>query len=179
MLGELTQTLSIYSIPAILLLIPLVGAFRGIKVYETFIEGATEGFQTAIKIIPCLVAMLMAIRIFRDSGAMQLCIDFLNPILAFLDISPELVPLALMRPLSGGASLGIVTELLHTHGPDSLIGKISSTLIASTDTTFYVLTVYFGAIGIRNARYAASVGLLGDAMAFFASIYICTYIFCS
>ena len=177
MLNLLCDILSVWAIPGILFFILLAGILRGVKVYETFIEGAAEGFQTAIRIIPCLVAMLVAIGIFRESGAMQLFTDFLNPLLTFLGIPPELVPLGVMRPLSGGGSLGLMTEILYTYGPDSLLGKIASTVLASTDTTFYILTVYFGAVGIKRAGYSVFVGLTGDIASFFASIYICNYLF--
>jgi spore maturation protein B len=177
LLDWLTQGVSVWAIPAILLFIPLLGSLRGVRVYEAFIEGAGEGFQTAIRIIPALVAMLVAIGIFRDSGAMLKCVEFLNPMLSMFGIMPELVPLALMRPLSGSGALGMTTEILHTHGPDSLIGQIASTVIASTDTTFYIITVYFGAVGITRASYAVFVGLTGDIVSFLASVYICVYLF--
>lgn len=159
------------------LLIPVIGYLRKVKVYEAFIEGAGEGFQTAIRILPCLVAMLVAISVFRASGAMDACVAFLAPALDILGIPSELVPLAIMRPLSGSGSLGLATELLNTYGPDSLVGKIASTVLASTDTTFYVLTVYFGAISISNPRYAPLVGLSGDIASFLLSVYICQYLF--
>jgi spore maturation protein B len=177
LLDWLSQILAVWAIPAILLIVPLIGSLRGVKVYETFIEGASEGFQTAIRIIPCLVAMLVAIGIFRDSGAMEKCVEFFNPLLTAFGIMPELVPLALMRPLSGSGSLGLATEILHTYGPDSLIGKIASTIIGSTDTTFYIITVYFGAIGITKPGYSVFVGLTGDIIGFLASVYICVFLF--
>lgn len=176
---ELCEQLSVWVIPAVLLIIPLVGYLRKVKVYEAFVEGAGEGFHTAIRILPCLVAMLVAISIFRASGAMDECVLFMSPILNVLGVPSELVPLAIMRPLSGSGSLGIATELLNTYGPDSLFGRIASTLLASTDTTFYILTVYFGAIAINNPRYAPLVGLSGDIVSFLASVFICQYLFSS
>ena len=172
MLSEFSDQLSRWAIPAILFLIPLIGYLRGVKVYETFVEGAAEGFGTAIRIMPFLVAMLVAIHIFRSSGAMDVFIGFLQPFLEFFNIPPELAPLALMRPLSGSGSLGITMELLDTYGPDSLIGRMASTILGSTDTTFYILTVYFGAIGVSNPRYSVIVGLAGDLIGFFCAIYI-------
>ncbi|WP_371370832.1 spore maturation protein [Sporomusa aerivorans] len=177
MLLTLCEQLSVWAIPVVLLLIPVIGYLRKVKVYEAFIEGAGEGFQTAIRILPCLVAMLVAISVFRASGAMDACVAFLAPALDILGIPSELVPLAIMRPLSGSGSLGLATELLNTYGPDSLVGKIASTVLASTDTTFYVLTVYFGAISISNPRYALLVGLSGDIASFLLSVYICQYLF--
>ncbi|WP_425061114.1 Spore maturation protein B [Sporomusa carbonis] len=177
MLTELCEQLSVWAIPVVLLLIPVVGYLRRVKVYEAFVEGAAEGFHTAIRIMPCLVAMLVAISIFRASGALDACVAGINPILKALGVPPDLVPLAIMRPLSGSGSLGLATEILNTFGPDSLVGKIASTVLASTDTTFYVLTVYFGAIGISNPRYSVFVGLFGDVASFMASVYICQYLF--
>ena len=173
----ISEELSIWAIPAILLLVPMIGFFQKVKVYEAFVEGAAEGFQTAIRIMPFLIAMMVAINIFRVSGALDMCVEGIKPILQFWGVPPELVPLAIMRPLSGTGSLGLTTELLNTHGPDSMIGRIASTVLGSTDTTFYILTVYFGAVGITKPRYSVFVGLLGDMIGFVGSIYICQQLF--
>ncbi|MPN38770.1 Spore maturation protein B [bioreactor metagenome] len=127
--------------------------------------------------MPFLVAMMVAINVFRASGAMDAVITLISPLLSLLGVPAELVPLAVMRPLSGTGSLGLATEILNTFGPDSLWGRIASTVMGSTDTTFYILTVYFGAVGIRKPRYSVFVGLLGDLTGFFVSIYICTKVF--
>ncbi len=177
MLVELCEQLSVWAIPAVLLIIPVIGYLRKVKVYEAFVEGAGEGFHTAIRIMPSLVAMLVAISIFRASGAMDACVSFMEPVLRVLGVPSDLIPLAIMRPLSGTGSLGLATELLNTYGPDSLVGKIASTVLASTDTTFYVLTVYFGAVSVSNPRYAIIVGLSGDIASFLVSVYICQYLF--
>lgn len=177
MLIELCQQLAVWIIPAVLLIIPVIGYLRKVKVYEAFVEGAGEGFHTAIRILPCLVAMLVAISIFRASGAMDACIRIMSPLLSFIGVPSDLVPLAIMRPLSGSGSLGIATELLNSHGPDSLVGQIASTVLASTDTTFYVLTVYFGAVAVNNPRYAPFVGVAGDIASFLASVFMCQYLF--
>lgn len=177
MFVEICQQVSLWAIPIILVIVPVVGYFRHVKVYEAFVEGAGEGFHTAIRIMPFLVAMMVAINIFRASGAMYVCVETIEPVLTFLGVPPELVPLALMRPLSGTGALGITTELLNTHGPDSMIGRIASTILGSTDTTFYILTVYFGAVGISKPRYSVCVGLLGDFIGFIGSIYICRQLF--
>ena len=171
------ETLSLWVIPLFLLLIPVTAFLRRVKVYEAFVEGAAEGFQTAIRIMPFLVAIMVAVNVFRASGAMDQFVRFLSPLLTYAGVPPELVPLAIMRPLSGTGSLGLTTEILQTYGPDSLIGRIASTVLGSTDTTFYVLTVYFGAVGIVKPRYAVFVGLIGDLTGFFASIYICRLLF--
>ncbi|MDR3560072.1 MAG: spore maturation protein [Negativicutes bacterium] len=177
MFGHFCEILSIWAIPVILLLIPLAGYLRQVRVYEVFVEGAAEGFHTAVRIMPFLVAMMVAVSIFRASGAMDDGVAFLQPLLLLFGVPPELVPLAIMRPLSGTGALGLTSEILNTAGPDSLAGRIASTVLGSTDTTFYVLTVYFGAVGIRNPRYAPAVGLLGDLTGFFGAVYICQLLF--
>ncbi len=174
---DVLEGLSLWMIPLVLLLIPLVGFGRKVKVYEAFVEGAGEGFQTAIRIMPFLVAIMVAVNVFRASGAMGALVAVLSPLISSLDVPPELIPLAIMRPLSGTGALGMTTELLQTYGPDSLIGLIASTVLGSTDTTFYVLTVYFGAVGIMKPRYAVFVGLSGDLIGFFASLFICRLLF--
>lgn len=174
---DMLATLSVWMIPLLLLAIPLVGVVRRVKVYEAFVEGAAEGFQTAIRVMPYLVAMMVAINIFRASGAMGALAELLSPVCVLLGIPADIVPLAIMRPLSGSGSLGLTTEIIHTFGPDSFIGKLASVIIGSTDTTFYILTVYFGAIGITKPRYSLFVGLFGDLIGFFASVYFCQKIF--
>ena len=177
MVDDLCRQLSNWAIPFLLMIIPLIGYIRRVKVYEAFVEGAANGFQTAIKIMPFLVAMLVAVNIFRASGAMDIFISIFEPVLKIVGVPPDLIPLGIMRPLSGTGSLGLVTEILETHGPDSLNGRIASTVLGSTDTTFYILTVYFGAVGIRNPRYSVLVGLIGDMTGFLGSVYICRRLF--
>jgi len=177
MIEFLIGYVSKWAIPFLIFFIPVFAYIRGVNVYEVFIEGAEEGFKIAIKLIPYLVAMLIAISIFRNSGAMAMSVDTIRPITDFLGIPGEVLPLAIMRPLSGGGALGITTELINTYGPDSFIGRLASTMQGSTDTTFFVLTVYFGSVGIRKYRHALWVGLLADVTTFLASIYIVTRIF--
>ncbi|MDR3591467.1 MAG: spore maturation protein [Negativicutes bacterium] len=177
MFGQFCEILSVWIIPLVLLLVPLAAYLRRIPVYEAFVEGAAEGFQTTLRIMPFLVAMMVAVSIFRASGALEDSVNLLRPLLAFLGVPPELVPLAVMRPLSGTGALGLTTEILNTEGPDSLVGRIASTVMGSTDTTFYVLTVYFGAVGIRKPRYSVAVGLIGDLVGFFGAVYICRILF--
>ncbi len=174
---ECCQQLSIWAIPIILLVIPVVGYFRNVKVYEAFVDGASEGFHTAIRIMPFLVAMMVAVNIFRASGAMDVVVEYMGSLLYAFGVPPDLVPLAIMRPLSGTGALGLTTEILNTYGPDSMMGRIASTVLGSTDTTFYILTVYFGAVGITKPRYSVFVGLLGDMIGFLGSIYLCQYLF--
>ena len=164
--------ISNWAIPMVLLIIPSIGLIKGVKLYESFVTGAEQGFITAIKIIPYMVSMLVAIGVFRASGAMELLIKVISPFFDMIKIPPEILPLAIMRPLSGGGALGIATELIHTYGPDSFIGRLASTMQGSTDTTFYVLTVYFGSVGIKKYRYALSLGLIADLTTLITAIFI-------
>ncbi|GGA22819.1 spore maturation protein [Paenibacillus physcomitrellae] len=157
--------------------IPLYAFFRKIPVYESFVDGAKDGFSTAIGIIPHLVGMMVAISVFRASGAMDFLIGLAAPLVQWLHIPPEVLPLGILRPLTGTGSLAFTTDLIKTYGPDSMIGRIASTIQGSTDTTLYVLTVYFGAVGIRNGRYALKVGLFSDLVGFAAAIFICLLLF--
>ncbi|GIP37514.1 spore maturation protein B [Paenibacillus sp. J31TS4] len=174
---EFVSLLSAWSIPALLVFIPLYAASRRVPVYESFVEGAKDGFQTAVSIIPQLVGMMVAITVFRASGAMELLIGLLRPLLDLVGVPGEVLPLAFLRPLTGSGSLAYTADLIQTYGPDSMIGRIASTIQGSTDTTLYVLTVYFGAVGIRKAGYALKVGLFSDIIGFVASIVICALVF--
>lgn len=166
-----------WAIPVFLFCIPLYAFLRGVKVYECFIKGAEEGFGIAVRIIPYLVAMMMAVGIFRQAGVMELIARHSGNLFQWLHIPPDIVPLALMRPFSGGGALGIAAELIKSYGPDSLIGRLASTMQGSTDTTFFVLTVYFGSIGVKKYRYSLAVGLLADLTTLMASVYIVNKIF--
>lgn len=169
--------ISAWAIPVIIVFIPVYAAYRKIPVYESFVDGAKEGFDTAIRIIPHLVGMMVAISVFRASGAMELMIGWIRPLCEMLGIPSEILPLAILRPITGAGSLAFTTDLIQQFGPDSMIGRIASTIQGSTDTTLYVITVYFGAIGIRKASYALKVGLISDAVGFIASILVCYLVF--
>jgi len=157
--------------------IPLYAAYRKVPVYESFLDGAKDGLGTAINIIPHLVGMMVAISMFRASGAMDMIAMLIRPLFDRLGVPSEVLPLGLLRPLTGAGSLAFTTELIKTYGPDSMIGRIASTIQGSTDTTLYVLTVYFGAVGVRKSRYALKVGLFSDLVGFVAAIIICLYVF--
>ncbi|MEW6458502.1 MAG: nucleoside recognition domain-containing protein [Bacillota bacterium] len=174
---ELVGAVSKWAIPVFLAVVLIAGAIRGVRVFEAFVEGAEQGFGMAVKIIPYLVAMVVAISVFRASGAMDCFVGLISPLLTFVGAPPEILPHALMRPLSGGAALGIATELIEKHGPDSFIGLLVSTMQGSTDTTFYILTLYFGAVGVRRYRYAVASGLTADLTTLLASIFIAGIVF--
>ena len=174
---EIVNLLSVWAIPAMIAFIPLYAHYRKVPVFETFVEGAKDGFDTAIRIIPHLVGMMVAISVFRASGALDWTISWFRPLLDRVGVPGEVLPLALLRPITGAGSLAFTTELIDRFGPDSLIRRIASTVQGSTDTTLYVLTVYFGAVGIRKTRYALKVGLLSDLVGFVASVIICLMVF--
>ncbi|HLE33405.1 MAG TPA: spore maturation protein [Bacteroidota bacterium] len=169
--------LSIVAIPLILLSFLGWGIVKKVKVYEVFVEGAKDGFQVAVRIIPYLVAMLVAIGIFRASGAMDVLSMILAPATNLIGMPAETLPMALMRPLSGSGSLGIMTEFMKVHGPDSFIGVLASTMYGSTETTFYVLAVYFGAVNVRNTRHALPAGLTADLFGMLGAVFITRILF--
>lgn len=171
------QLMSRWTVALILSSILLIGFIRKMPIYEIFIEGAKEGFDTVVKIIPPLVAMFVAIGMFRASGAMDAIVKALSPVTSLLGMPAELLPLALMRPLSGGASMGIVSDILKNYGPDTIIGKMASIMYGSTETTIYVLTVYFGSVGIKNVRHALIAGLLTDLCSVIFAVLITQLIF--
>ena len=173
----LISVISLVAIPLVLLVFLGWGLFKKVKVYEVFVEGAKDGFNVAIRIIPYLVAMLAAIGIFRASGALELLITVLTPVTSFIGMPPETLPMALMRPLSGSGSLGIMTELMKVHGPDSLIGIMASTMYGSSETTFYVLAVYFGAVNVKNTRHAVPTGVIADVAGMLAAVWIVNLLF--
>ena len=160
-------------IPALVVLLLGFGALRKVKVYEVFVAGARDGFSTAVKIIPYLVAILFAVGMLRAAGGMSLLGSAMGPLLHPLGIPAEILPMALLRPLSGSGAYGLMIELIQTHGPDSPIGYLASTLQGSTETTFYVLAVYFGAVNVTKTRHAALAGLSADFAGFIGAILAC------
>jgi spore maturation protein SpmA len=174
---SIIQVISILAIPMLIFIFIGYGALKKVKIYEVFVEGAKEGFDVAIRIIPYLVAMLVAIGIFRAGGAMEFLIVLLQPFTNFIGMPAEALPMAIMRPLSGSGSLGIMAEIIATHGPDSFIGILVSTFFGSTETTFYVLAVYFGAVNIRKTRHALAAGLLADIAGILGAVFIVRLLF--
>jgi spore maturation protein SpmA len=167
------NALSILAIPFLLSFFPLYAAARGVKVYDEFVEGAKEAFPVILKIIPFLVTMLVAIGMFKGAGGIDLLTRALNPVLAPLHFPPDLVPMALMRPLSGSATLALLTDIVHRLGSDNIVSLMAATIYGSTETTFYVVAVYFGAVGIKQTRHAIPAGLLADLTGVIASVIIC------
>ena len=177
MIRAALNAISLWAIPVLLVGIPLVGMIRKIKVYDVFIEGAKEGFQVAVRIIPFLVGILVAIGMFRASGAMDMLTNALRPLTTATGFPADLVPLAILRTLSGSGSLAFTTDLVKRFGPDSVLGRTAATMYGSSETTFYVLAVYFGSIGVKRTRHAIPAALTGDLVAAIAAVAVCSWMF--
>ncbi|HET8538763.1 MAG TPA: nucleoside recognition domain-containing protein [Anaeromyxobacter sp.] len=164
------DVISTWAIPLLLAGIPAVALARGVKVYPAFVDGAKQGFETAVRIIPPLVAILVALGMLRASGAMEAATRALAPVTGWLGIPASVVPMVLVRPLSGGAALGVVGDVLRSDGPDSYAGRLVSVMAGSTETTFYVLAVYMGAAGVSRYRHALPAALVADLAGFTAAV---------
>ena len=164
------EALSAWAIPLLVAGIPAWALTRKVKVYPVFVEGAKEGFQVAVRIIPPLVAIVVALGMLRASGALDAAASLLAPVTGALGIPASVLPMVVVRPLSGGAALGVVADVLRSDGPDSYAGRLVSVMAGSTETTFYVLAVYFGAVGVTRYRQALPAALLADLAGFAASV---------
>lgn len=169
--------LSLLAVPFLLVFFPLYASLRGVKVYEEFVEGAKEGFQVAIRVIPFLVAILVAIGMFRGAGGIEALKSALAPLLTPLGFPPDLLPMVLVRPLSGSATTALFAEIVQRLGPDALVTRMAGTIFGSTETTFYVIAVYFGSVAVRRARHAVAAGLIADLVGVIASVIICHLMF--
>jgi spore maturation protein SpmA len=174
---RIVSAVSLLAIPFLLAAIPLFAALRRVKVYEEFVDGAKEGFDVAIRIIPYLVAMLVAVGMFRAAGGIDMLSRVLAPVFSKLGFPTELLPMVLVRPLSGSGSLGFFTELVKEFGPDSLIARMAGTIYGSTETTFYVLAVYFGSVAIKRTRHALLAGLTADLVSVIVAGTVCRNVF--
>lgn len=168
--------ISLWFIPVLIGFILLYGTYKRVPTYESFVEGGKEGIKIAVSIIPFLVGMLVAISVFRASGALEYLMNFIRPLLDAIGVPAEIVPLAFIRPISGTAALGMTSDLIAAHGPDSYIGRLAAVIQGSTDTTLYILTVYFGAVGIRKMGDALKVGLLADLVGIIVAIIVVTLV---
>ena len=155
----------------------LYGWVRRVRVYESLVEGAKEGFQVALRIIPFLVAILVVIGMFRASGGLDVIVSVIAPVTALVGMPGEALPMALLRPLSGSGALGVASEAMTVHGPDSLIGYMVSTYQGSTETTFYTLAVYFGAIGVKVTRHTVPACLMADVTGILAATFMVNLMF--
>lgn len=174
---ELVNLLSVFVIPALLVGIPVYGLIKRVPVYESFVEGAKEGFTMAVRIIPYLVAILFAIGMFRASGAMEALVVAMDPVLGLIGVPAEILPMAIVRPLTGSGSAAIVADMAATHGIDGLLTRMVATMFGSTETTFYVIAVYFGAVGIKRVRHALPAGLIADAAAMVIAVWVVRLLF--
>lgn len=170
-------SISAWILPILIAGILLYGTIKKVPTYESFVEGGKEGITISFEIIPYLVGMLVAIAVFRASGAMDAFVNLVKPLFSLFGVPSEIVPLAIIRPISGNAALGLTSDLMATYGADSYIGRLAATIQGSADTTFYVLTVYFGAVGIKKMGDALKVGLLADLVGFIAAIMVVILIF--
>ncbi|MEO5367755.1 MAG: spore maturation protein [Magnetococcus sp. WYHC-3] len=173
------SALSPWVLPGLMVAMLGFGWVRKVAVYEQFVEGAREGFDVAVRIIPYLVAILTAVGLFRASGALDWLVTALSPVVASVGMPPETIPMALLRSLSGSGAYGYMASLMEhpATGPDSLSGLIVGTIQGSSETTFYVLAVYFGAVGVRRMRHAIAAGLIGDFVGVLASVVICNLLY--
>ncbi len=171
------DTLSAWAVPLLLAGIPLYALTRKVDVYAAFLEGAKGGFETGVRIVPPLVAVLVALGMLRASGALDAAAQALAPLLDPLGLPASVLPLVVVRPLSGGAALGVVGDVLRSEGPDSYAGRLASVMCGSTETTFYVLAVYFGAAGITRYRHALPAALLADLAGMTAAVVVVRLLF--
>ena len=169
--------LSLWALPAILLLILTMGLAKKVPIYETFTTGAKDGFKVAVNIIPYLVAIIVAISMFRASGIIEMLELTLSGLLSRIHVPADVIPIMIVRSLSGSAALGVFSDIANTLGPDDYATKLSAIMVGSSETTFYVLAVYFGAVGISKLRYALLVGLLADFIGIVAAICVCNWMF--
>lgn len=157
--------------------IPLYATCKKINAFETFLIGAKRGFETSLQILPSLIGLMVAIAMLGASGFFDALYHLLSPLLSFMGFPADLLPLALIRPFSGSTATGVMAEIIHNNGGDALISKMAATIMGSTETTFYVIAVYFGAVGITKVRHAIWAGLMADLAGIFASVYICRHLF--
>lgn len=177
MFNSVMNFLSIWALPALILLILTMGLIKKVPIYEVFTDGAKEGFKVSVNIIPYLVAIIVAISMLRASGVIELAGELFAPILTHFNIPADILPIAIVRSLSGSAALGIFSDIANSLGPDNYATTLAAVMVGSSETTFYVLAVYFGAVGIKKLRYALIVGLLADLIGIIAAIAVCNLMF--
>lgn len=171
------QNISNLIIPIMVLGIIIYGVKKKINIYDVFVEGSKESYDMVLTMFPCMLAMIFGVNIFIKSGVLEYIFGFFQNILDFLHIPLEIIPMAIMRPISGSSSLAILNTILENYGPDSFIGRLASVIQGSTDTTFYVLTLYFGSIGIKKIRYSLWAGLAADIIGIVSAIIIVNFMF--
>ena len=163
------KALSDYILPVIVVMIIIHGAFKGVDVFNVFIDGAKSGFKTVFNIIPSLIALLLSINMLKASGGLDVLLSLLSPVGDFLEIPRDVIPLTILSPISGSGSLGIYESILKSFGPDSFIGRCASVMMGSTETTFYTLALYYGSIGVKKTRHTVPSALCADFTSFILS----------
>lgn len=177
MIKQIIDTISIWLIPSIILLVLTYGLVKKIPVYETFVSGAKDGVKVSIKIIPYLIAIIVAITMLRASGAIDIAQSIFANILNKLNIPIDIFPVMIVRSLSGSAVLGMLTDIANQYGPESFVTKLTAIMVGSSETTFYVLAVYFGSVGIKKFRHALYAGILADIIGIIVAIIIAKWLF--
>ena len=163
------RTIGAFILPAVMAGIVLFGLFKRVNIFDTFIEGARNGLESGIKILPSLVGLITAVTMFKASGALDVLLSVFEPVVDLISVPGEVLPLAILRPVSGGGALAIFENILQNCGPDSIAGRIASVMMGSSETTFYCISLYYGSIGIRKTRYTIPVALLSDLTGFAVS----------
>lgn len=177
MFHSVMNFISLWALPFIIILILTMGLIKKVPIYEVFTDGAKEGFKVSVNIIPYLVAIIVAISMLRASGIIELTGEIFAPVLAHFNVPADIIPIMIVRPLSGSAALGIFSDIAHTLGPDNYATTLSAVMVGSSETTFYILAVYFGAVRIKKLRYALLVGLLADAVSMIVAITVCSLMY--
>ena len=177
MLAKFMDIISLWTLPAVIVLILTLGLVKKVPLYETFTEGAKDGFKVAVNIIPYLTAIIVGISMLRASGAIENLAAVCSPILNLFNIPTEVTPIMIVRSLSGSAALGVFSDIAHNLGAENYATTLSAVMVGSSETTFYVLAVYFGAVGISKYRYALIVGILADLVGIIAAVAVCNFMF--
>lgn len=177
MFQQIMDLISLWLLPLILISILTLGLFKKVPLYEVFTDGAKEGFKVAINIIPYLVAIIVGISMLQASGIIESIGQFLAPVLSHFKVSADVIPLMIVRSLSGSAALGVFSNIAHNAGSDAYTTKLAAIMVGSSETTFYVLAVYFGAVGISKFRYAILTGLIADFIGIAAAVLVCNWMF--
>jgi spore maturation protein B len=176
-LRDIIDVVSVFVLPVLIVGFVLYGVWKKVPVFEVFVDGAKGGFDVAVRILPFLVGILFAIGMFRASGAMEFVISGIRPVFSLISIPAEVLPMMIMRPLTGSGSVAIVLDMIQQFGEDSLYVKMVATMFGSTETTFYVIAVYFGAVNIRKTRHAIAAGLIADVSAMLAAVYVVMWLY--
>jgi len=177
LIRSIIDVISVFVLPLLIVGFVAYGVWRKVPVFEEFVAGAKGGFDVAVKIIPFLIGILFAIGMFRASGAMDFLISGVRPALALIAVPAEVLPMMIMRPLTGAGSVAIVLDMIQQFGEDSIYVKMVATMFGSTETTFYVIAVYFGAINVRKTRHAIAAGLIADVTALLIAVWVVLWLF--